>query len=183
MLAQDNKEEKLPYYEILPSPDNFGPGNVLARMVDGLGYRYHWATADLREEDLAYRPTPEASNAMETIEHIYSLSIAILNAAKNLPNTRPLDTEGMAYAEFRKATLENLQMASEAYRGMTAEALEKCMVSFKRGDTQSDFPIWHIMNGQLADALYHTGQLVSFRRTSGNPMNGSVSVFMGKNRE
>ena len=33
------------------------------------------------------------------------------------------------------------------------------------------------------DAIYHTGQIVSFRRTTGNPIDSSVNVFMGSYRQ
>ena len=44
----------LPYHKIPEYPENYGAGNVLSRLIDGLGYRYYWATKDLRVEDLAY---------------------------------------------------------------------------------------------------------------------------------
>jgi len=37
-----------------------------------------------------------------------------------------------------------------------------------------------MMNGPLADAIYHVGQIVVFRRANGNPQNPRVNVFMGK---
>lgn len=40
-----------------------------------------------------------------------------------------------------------------------------------------------MLNGPIADALWHVGQVVSFRRSSGNPFNSKVSVFSGKVRE
>jgi hypothetical protein len=30
-------------------------------------------------------------------------------------------------------------------------------------------PFWHLINGPMADALTHTGQISSFRRLAGNP--------------
>lgn len=181
MNAQDDKPT-LPYHEILPQPDDYSSGNVIARMVDGLGYRYYWATEGLRVLDLAYRPTPEASNTIETLQHLYGLSQTIVNTALNQPNMRPTDFTGMDYGFLRKGTLENLQMASEHFRGKSTADLAKLNLSFQRGETVSDFPVWNLLNGPLADAIYHTGQIVSFRRTSGNPVNGNVNVFMGKNR-
>ena len=45
-----------PLNEIPASPENATSGNIIARMVQGLGYRYYWATKNLRIEDLSYRP-------------------------------------------------------------------------------------------------------------------------------
>jgi hypothetical protein len=36
-----------------------------------------------------------------------------------------------------------------------------------------------LINGPITDAIYHTGQVVSFRRTSGNPIPKGVNVFLG----
>ena len=42
------------------------------------------------------------------------------------------------------------------------------------------FPFWNHLNGPIADALWHSGQIVSNRRASGNPLNSKVNVFIGK---
>ena len=46
---------KIPFHTIPDYPSDFSSGNILGRMVDGLGYRYYWATHDLRDEDLTYK--------------------------------------------------------------------------------------------------------------------------------
>ena len=43
--------------------------------------------------------------------------------------------------------------------------------------------MWNQINGPIADALWHCGQVVSFRRASGNPYNSKASLFTGKLRE
>jgi len=48
------------------------------------------------------------------------------------------------------------------------------------GETQ--FPFWNVINGPISDAIWHTGQVVSFRRTSGNPFPKGVNVLTGKKR-
>ena len=58
-------------------------------MIQGLGFRYHWATEGLRAEDLEYRPTKEAQSTLGTLQHIYGLTKTILNAAKNEASKRP----------------------------------------------------------------------------------------------
>jgi hypothetical protein len=86
----------------------------------------------------------------------------------------------MSFAETRRETLINLKAASDLLRDKGAGEIESLKVIFQRGDRVQEFPIWHIINGQIADAIYHTGQVVAFRRASGNPMDGRVNVFMGK---
>jgi|GEM_PF-5684614 len=48
--------DTLPYYQIPDAPSTYTAATVSARMIDGLGYRYYWATESLRPEDLAYEP-------------------------------------------------------------------------------------------------------------------------------
>ena len=67
--------------------------------------------------------------------------------------------------------------------GKTPNDVEDYNVIFKRGDREYEFPFWNLINGQISDAIYHTGQVVMMRRASGNPIDPTVDVFMGKNRE
>ena len=168
----------LPYRQIPAAPGDFGPGSILSRMVDGLGFRYYWATEGLREEDLAYRPSADARSTEGTIRHIYDLSKAVLAAAEQRPNER-IDEPERTPEALRALTLQNFAAASAAFRGMSAEEVEQCQVIFKRGEDEYPFPVWNLINGQIADAIYHTGQIVSFRRSSGNPVQDGVNVFQG----
>lgn len=174
-----SQTDSLPYHQIPEAPEDFGPGSMLSRMIDGLGYRYYWGTEGLREEDLAYRPTEEASSTYETLEHLTDLSNGIMKTAQGLQISKEYDLEEMSFEDMRALTLKNLATASQAFRGKTDEEMAQLHVTFTRGE----FPIWNLLNGQLADALYHTGQVVSFRRTSGNPIPAGVNVFLGKTRE
>ena len=173
----------IPYHQIPDYPATFDPGNVAARMVDGLGYRYYWATEGLRAADLAYQPSEDAQNVTKTIDHLYGLSTTIVNAAKKAPNIRPANFPEHTFEQRRRATLENFKMASDLLKGSTAEDLETFKVIFQRETKTSEFPFWNMINGPIADAIYHVGQLVSFRRTTGNPMRTGVNVFIGKTRE
>ena len=78
-------------------------------------------------------------------------------------------------------TLENLYKARQLVLDKNMYRIEDYDIEFLRDDRTGSFPYWHMFNGPIADALYHVGQVVSFRRTSGNPMNSKVNVFMGKN--
>ena len=175
-------QEKLPYEEIGDSPETYTSATVAARMIDGLGYRYYWATEGLREEDLNFKPSDDARTTMETIFHLYGLSGTIVNASKNAPNIRPAENVPEGYEALRAATLKNLAEASEILKKNPDQDMSELKVIFQNGENRSEFPYWNMINGPIADAIYHTGQVVSFRRSSGNPMNPKVSVFSGKNR-
>ena len=171
----------LPFKEIPSYPASFSAGNVVVRMIDGLGYRYYWATEELRPADLKYRPSEDGKTAFETLQHLYGVSETILNAIKNVPNSRPYSSPNHSFDRLRKLTLENLKEASSLLQDKTEETLECLSITYQRGEVKSDFSFWHLFNGPLADALYHTGQIVVFRRASGNPMNPKVNVLIGKN--
>ncbi|WP_236669155.1 hypothetical protein [Aquimarina mytili] len=171
---------KLPYEQIPEAPDDYTSGNVIARFIDGLGYRYYWATEGLTEKDLQFSPSEEARTTLQTIEHVYGLSIGILNAPQNLPNIRTTDTLNLSFDELRKQTLLNLKKASALFSGKSAEEVSKYKVIFQSKEKTREFPYWNMINGQISDAIYHVGQIVSFRRSSGNAMNSKVSVFLGK---
>ena len=180
--ATTSMQEKLPYEEIGDAPESYTSATVAARMIDGLGYRYYWATEGLREEDLNFKPSHDARTTMETMLHLYGLSGTIVNASKNAPNIRPAQNVPETYEDLRAATLKNLAEASEILKKNPEQDMSELKVIFQNGENRSEFPYWNMINGPIADAIYHTGQVVSFRRSSGNPMNPKVSVFIGKNR-
>lgn len=176
-------QEHPPLKKIPDAPENASAGNVIARMIQGLGYRYYWASKDLRTEDLSYRPSKEASSSFETLEHIYGLAEAIRNTATSSPSIRPVNNPPKDYILLREKTLEYLEQSSALFLNKTAEEVEQMQFIFQRGTEQFSFPIWNLINGPISDALYHTGQVVSFRRTSGNPIQKGVNVFIGKTKE
>jgi hypothetical protein len=179
LMGQNNP----PLNEIPAAPENAVAGNVIARMVQGLGYRYYWASKDLRIEDLSYRPSKEGASTFETLEHIYGLAEVIRNAATSSPTIRPLKSPPKDYIVLREKTLEYLEQANALYLNKTAAEVDQMQVIFQRANKLYDYPVWNLLNGPLADAIYHTGQLVSFRRTSGNPLQQGVNVFIGKTKE
>lgn len=182
-MNNEKQAPALPYYEIPDAPESYSPGNVAARMIDGLGFRYYWATEGLRDEDLKFQPNAEARTSEQTIDHIYRLSRTIVNATKKNPNIRSSDEPEMTFEGKRKATLENFQTASNILKACEDKEMEEFLVIFKRGDSTSEFPFWNLINGPIADAIWHVGQVVSFRRSSGNPFNSKASVFSGKLRK
>jgi hypothetical protein len=176
-LAQN---KPLPYSEIGEYPQTYTPEAVVARMIDGLGFRYYWATESLRPEDLKFRPTPEARSSEETIDHIMGLSEWILKPIKGEILTRSgEEISKLPFALKRERTLWNLKEASDLLKtgGISIADLK---INIKTGDKINSHPFWNEINGPIADALWHVGQVVAFRRSSGNPFDGKANVFMGK---
>ena len=59
-----------------------------------------------------------------------------------------------------------------------SDVLRRIETAFQLENTE--VPFWNIINGPIADALWHCGQVVMLRRASGNPFNAKVNVFKGK---
>jgi len=179
--SQEVKNNNLPYYQIPDAPEKYTAGTVAARMVDGLGFRYHWATEGLRAEDLIYRPSEKGRTCGEAIDHILGLTNVIVNATTNTANDSSVKKAELSFEEKRKKTLENLKKASDILRASDDLTDFNLIFTSERGT--SEFPFWNNINGPIADAIWHTGQVVLLRRASGNPFNSKVSVFNGKLRE
>lgn len=176
-VAQD-----LPYYEIPDAPKSYTANHVAARFIDGLGLRYYWATENLRAADLAYRPSPEARTCLETLVHIHAMSVMILNASAKKPTLLSAQPT-LSFNELRAQTLQNFKLTSDNLKAATDGDLEKMDLIMKRGESQTEFPFWNLINGPISDCLWHVGQVVSFRRASGNPLSDKISVLTGKVRE
>lgn len=172
----------LPYAEIENYPSNKNASAVLQRLMDGLGYRYYWATEGLTEDDLNYTADNESRNIRKTLEHIHSLASSVKTFSKGNDIKRGATIEGLTFSELRKETLLSIKAASENFAVMTDETLFSLKLRFKRGERSSEFEMWHIINGQISDALYHVGQVVYNRRAAGNPVEPGMNVFMGRNR-
>ena len=178
LMAQN---EPLPYAEIPAYPENFTAGSVASRIVDGLGFRFYWATEGLRPEDLSFKPNDDARTCQETIEHIYTMSALIHNSTLQKMNGQA--QEKLSFEEMRKRTLENLKAASDRLRVSSDKEIEEYKIIYKRGDSTVEYPFWNQLNGPIADCIWHVGQIVSFRRSSGNPFNEKVSVLTGTVRK
>jgi len=166
------QRDSLPYATFPPAPDHYSAGTVVSRLLDGLGFRYYWATEGLRPIDLTFKPSPEARTSRETLEHIYSLSNIIISVFGG--NQIP-PSQYKTFEELRKATLENFKKASTIIAGYSDGDMENLKVAFQ----EKKLPFWNMINGPISDCLWHVGQVVSFRRSSGNPFSNKVEMFLG----
>lgn len=89
------------------------------------------------------------------------------------------ETSALALATKRQRTLQYLKIARDLL--MTGpNSLESYAIVFQNGAKTARYPIWNLINGPLEDALWHVGQVVSFRRSSGNPVHSKLDVMTGK---
>ena len=181
-MSTVNAQNQLPYYEIPDAPSTYEPGNIMARMLDGWGFRYYWASEGLTEDDLNYKPSENARSTRSTIDHICGLSNFVLSTVKPDPNSARIYYRTLSYDEVRAITLKNIKTISDELKGKSAEEIATIEIVMGSGDKKRTMPFWNLINGPIEDAVYHTGQVVSFRRASGNPINPNISVLTGKLR-
>src|SRR5262245_48196416 len=134
-LSQD-----LPYREIPDYPATYTAGTVAARVVDGLGFRYYWATEGLRPEDLSFQANKDGRTTLETIQHIYELTLSIANSTKNAVNDGTIPKPKLSFEELRKATLENIREASERLKKASDTDVGNMKVIFKNAQGTREFP-------------------------------------------
>lgn len=178
LQSQDTMNDSLPYASIPEAPKEYTASSVVSRMVDGLGFRYYWATEQLTDKELDYAPGNDGRTIRQTLGHLYGLSAVIANSAKKQATDRTVKAPKLTFDEQRRATLANFKRASELFV-KTADLSEHAII-FKRANGESEFPFWNNINGPIADAIWHAGQIVVLRRSAGNPINPKVNVFLGK---
>ena len=172
----DKKEIDLPFSEIGEYPADFSQANIISRMIEGLGYRYYWATKSLTENDLNYKSSEDARSTIQIIEHIYSLTIMISSSFEK--KEFKFTSVTYNYNELRTKTLLKLKYIHDELR--SNPDFSQLFIKFERGGTKMEFPFWNQINGPISDALWHCGQVVMNRRSSGNPLQSDVNVFVGK---
>lgn len=167
------------YYSTIPAaPSEFNSGNVVSRMLHGAGFRYYWATEGITHEALTYQPSADGRNTLETIRHICDLTEGIMHVATGKVIVPPFDLSDLNYEQLRSKTLENIATSAERFSQMGND-LENVEMLLKSGDEIRNFPLWNVINGPISDAIYHIGQVVSFRRSAGNPVNPNINPFWG----
>ena len=164
MKAQNNNSI-LPFSEISKEKEDYTSINIISRLIEGVAYRYYWASNGLKPIDLKFKPSPTSISTYETLEH---------RPNKNIPKT---------YKELRRESLNNFKIFNDNILNKSENDLQKMKIIFERNGRETSFPFWNLLNGQIADIIYHTGQIVSFRRTTGNPIQKGVNAFLGKTRK
>ena len=175
-FTQTSYGDDLPFSEIGDYPNEFSQSNIVSRMIEGLGYRYYWATKSLNDNDLNYKPSDDSRTTFEVIKHIHELTIMIFSSFEN--KTVDFPSDQYDYKSLREKTLLNLKYIHDELK--SSPDFSKLSISFQRGDSTMSFPFWNQINGPISDALWHCGQVVMNRRASGNPLQKGVNVFIGK---
>jgi len=158
-----------------PGPETVTGSAVFVRLVEGIGFRFFWATEGLRESDLSFRPTPETMTVADLAGHVLELAAWAAVAAGAIP-AEPQEPEfSPAFPEIRMRVLEVLSLLRARFAGMSDEEIGTIRIGSRAGPV----PWPHLVNGPLADALTHIGQIAVLRRASGNPV-PKANVFLGR---
>ena len=112
MRDYDKSNNPLPFSEIDAYSDKFNAETVINRMIEGLGFRYYWATDGLRDIDLSYKPSDDSRSSLDVLQHIYGLTEMVIFAFQN--KEYPTETKyEMTFTEYRTETLLNLKKMSD----------------------------------------------------------------------
>ncbi len=167
--------DQLGYHDIPSPPEKINASSILVRMIDGLLFRYKWATEDLHTKDLEFRPCESSMNMIELLNHIVQLANMIESSFQGLAYSR-IENIPELYM-LRRVTIDKLENSRKLLLAMSAEDLFQLRVQSTK--YPKGYSFWHLINGPIADALTHVGQITSWRRINGNPV-PKVNVFLGK---
>jgi hypothetical protein len=140
-------------------------------MVEGLAFRYRWATENLSEENIKFKPHPTSMSIEEVNAHIFDL----VDSTNRVFGGEKQNKDSLnSFHKLRTKSLNILADLSERLKEMSDEDLSEI-----EKNTSRKLPFWYWINGPLADALTHVGQITSWRRIAGNPQLKGVNVFIG----
>ena len=163
--------QELPFEDISKTPNDLTATNTLLRMVEGLAFRYRWATENLSEENIKFKPHPTSMSIEEVNAHIFDL----VDSTNRVFGGEKQNKDSLnSFHKLRIKSLNILADLSERLKEMSDEDFSKI-----EKNTSRQLPFWYWINGPLADALTHVGQITSWRRIAGNPQLKGVNVFIG----
>lgn len=166
-----DKNQELPFEDISKTPNDLTATNTLLRMVEGLAFRYRWATENLSEENIKFKPHPTSMSIEEVNAHIFDL----VDSTNRVFGGEKQNKDSLnSFHKLRIKSLNILADLSERLKEMSDEDLSEI-----EKNTSRKLPFWYWINGPLADALTHVGQITSWRRIAGNPQLKGVNVFIG----
>lgn len=155
------------FHTIEAYPERQDANGVVMRLIDGLGYRFFWATEGLTDDDYGFTPGAGCQTIGGLIGHVCGLINWLhIHVIGEGAGSRSPDPAGQ-----RLQALDLLAAVRDRVAALDEAALFALRID---GD-----PFWHMVNGPFSDALTHVGQIASFRRLHGNPV-PRHDVFLGQ---
>lgn len=158
--------EELPFRHIGGYPAHTNGPSVMVRLLDGLGFRFHWATEGLSDEHYTFSPGQGSQSIGELIDHIWGLTNWVYLSVFGHKEQRPEGTSSQ-----REHALQMLYRLREHFASLDDADLKTLTID--------GHPFWHMINGPLSDALTHVGQINALRRLAGNPT-PKAGLFTGE---
>jgi len=167
------------YYKIPTSPQNYSGGNIISKILDGLGYRFYWVTEGLRSKDVEFRIVESTRTTLELLLHICDLTEGVRKVANQEVLCPPFNFSELTYSELREHILQNIEEASRQFKAISDIEIEGVKLLLEQGGENFDYPLWNVLVGPITDIGYHLGQVALNRRASGNPVNPNINPFLG----
>ena len=195
-------------HQTIPDPPGEpGAVTVLARLLDGMAFRYRWAVDGLNPDELAYTPGQGAMTLGELLLHMRQLVAWVGTNVQAGRDGREPVVWSQACAGFDDAGLHDGGPEAGRPTGHHAEGaaepaplrlVEQTLATIETlradllalgdgglgvirllGSSGPDTrPFWNAINGPLADFLTHVGQVNAWRRLMGRPA-PRADVFRG----
>ena len=157
-----------------PTPPSSSSGAILSRFIVAIGFRYQIATKGLTQNEIDFRPVEGSMNMHELLDHIYKV---LTWAYKAFDKNAKLEIPTNTFDDYRKKTLQVCESFRKRLEEMSDEEIEQTEIYLKRINTT--FSFWYLINGPISDVLTHIGQINSWRRIAGNPVD-RISPFTGE---
>ncbi|MBX2815185.1 MAG: hypothetical protein KTR24_04280, partial [Saprospiraceae bacterium] len=119
----------------------------------------------------------------ETLSHLYNMVDFAGRTLEGKVTEFPEKPITWPSTQLRAKTLSRISELVQLCLGQDSGKLHAQNVNVKVGGGDHEFPFWHFFNGPLVDAFWHLGQVASFRRSLGKPMDSKVEPFLGIRRD
>ena len=97
-----DRNQELPFEDISKTPVELTATNTLLRMVEGLAFRYRWATENLSEENIKFKPHPTSMSIEEVNSHIFDLIESTFRVLEGKKKNKPYLN---SFQKIRKSSL------------------------------------------------------------------------------
>lgn len=171
------------FSELKDFPEQLSICTALSRMLDGFAFRYYWATEGLTENEINYDPKNGGRNFLQTLNHIYNMLDFVGCTLEEKVSEFPEKDHGLSFTELRQKTLERVESIQNICTNKSDDTFAKSKIKILYQGTPVEYSLWYLFNGPITDIFHHLGQVTSFRRTQGNPIDQYVQPFQGKRVE
>ena len=163
-----------PYHQIPDIPKSATATNIIVRLLDGLAFRYKWSLEGIDDGFMNFKPSDDSMDVDKLLTHIYGLAVRTYNCFT--PDELSYQIEYNSIESVKNNTIDIIQKTRDYLINASDEELINMNMVHRASNTSH--PFWYAINGPIADALTHVGQIASWRRIYGSPIQ-KANVFFG----